>query len=31
MFNDPLFNLVCFRYKAGDDFNMKLMNAVNAA
>jgi len=30
IFVEPLFNLVCFRHKAGDDFNMKLMNAVNA-
>ncbi|MDD4108297.1 MAG: pyridoxal-dependent decarboxylase, partial [Prolixibacteraceae bacterium] len=26
---EPPLNLVCFRHKAGDDFNMKLMNAVN--
>ncbi len=26
---DPPLNLVCFRHKSGDDFNMKLMNAVN--
>jgi aromatic-L-amino-acid decarboxylase len=26
---EPPFNLVCFYHKAGDDFNMKLMNAVN--
>lgn len=25
----PSFNLVCFRHKAGDDFNLKLMNSVN--
>jgi aromatic-L-amino-acid decarboxylase len=30
IFVEPPFNLVCFRHKAGDDFNMKLMNAVNA-
>jgi aromatic-L-amino-acid decarboxylase len=30
LFVEPPFNLVCFRHKAGDDFNMKLMNAVNA-
>jgi aromatic-L-amino-acid decarboxylase len=30
IFIEPPFNLVCFRHKAGDDFNMKLMNAVNA-
>jgi aromatic-L-amino-acid/L-tryptophan decarboxylase len=29
IFVEPPFNLVCFRHKAGDDFNMKLMNAVN--
>jgi len=29
LFVEPPFNLVCFRHKAGDDFNMKLMNAVN--
>ncbi len=29
VFIDPPFNLVCFRHKAGNDFNMKLMNAVN--
>lgn len=28
MVNPPL-NLVCFRHKNGDDFNMKLMNTVN--
>jgi len=22
-------NLVCFRHKAGDDFNLKLMNTIN--
>jgi len=27
---EPPLNLVCFRHKAGDDFNMKLMNTVNA-
>ena len=26
---EPLMNLVCFRHKAGDDFNLKLMNAIN--
>ena len=26
---NPLFNLVCFRHKNGDDFNLKLMNKVN--
>lgn len=26
---DPLFNLVCFRHKNGDDFNLELMNKVN--
>ena len=26
---DPPFNLVCFRHKNGDDFNLKLMNKVN--
>ena len=25
----PLMNLVCFRHKAGDDFNQKLMNTIN--
>ncbi len=30
LFVEPPFNLVCFRHKASDDFNMKLMNAVNA-
>jgi aromatic-L-amino-acid/L-tryptophan decarboxylase len=29
IFVDPPLNLVCFKHKAGDDFNMKLMNAVN--
>ena len=29
LFVEPPFNLVCFRHKAGDDFNLKLMNAVN--
>ena len=29
MVTEPNFNLVCFRHIAGDDFNMKLMNAVN--
>ena len=26
---EPPFNLVCFRHKAGDEFNMRLMNTVN--
>jgi len=26
---EPPLNLVCFRHKNGDEFNMKLMNAVN--
>ena len=26
---DPPLNLVCFRHKKGDDFNMKLMNTIN--
>ncbi len=30
IFVEPPFNLVCFRHKAGDDFNMKLMNTVIA-
>jgi aromatic-L-amino-acid/L-tryptophan decarboxylase len=30
IFVEPPFNLVCFHHKADDDFNMKLMNAVNA-
>lgn len=29
LFVEPPLNLVCFRHKAGDEFNMKLMNAVN--
>lgn len=29
LFVEPPLNLVCFRYKASDDLNMKLMNAVN--
>ena len=29
VFVEPPFNLVCFRHKNGDDFNMQLMNAVN--
>lgn len=28
---EPPFNLVCFRYKASDEFNMKLMNTINEA
>ncbi len=28
---DPPLNLVCFRHKSNDEFNMKLMNAVNEA
>ena len=27
---EPPFNLVCFRHKNGDDFNLKLMNKINA-
>ncbi len=26
---EPLMNLVCFRHKAGDDFNLQLMNTIN--
>jgi aromatic-L-amino-acid/L-tryptophan decarboxylase len=26
---EPPFNLICFRHKQGDDFNMKLMNDLN--
>ena len=26
---EPPLNLVCFRHKAGDEFNMKLMNTIN--
>lgn len=29
IFVEPPFNLVCFRHKSSDDFNMKLMNRVN--
>lgn len=29
LFVDPPMNLVCFYHKAGNDFNMKLMNTVN--
>jgi aromatic-L-amino-acid decarboxylase len=29
LFVEPPFNLVCFRHKNGNDFNMNLMNAVN--
>ena len=29
IFVEPPLNLVCFKHKAGNDFNMKLMNAVN--
>jgi len=29
IFAEPPFNLVCFRHKTGDDFNMQLMNMVN--
>lgn len=29
IFVEPPLNLVCFRHKSGDDFNMKLMNEVN--
>ena len=28
---EPPLNLVCFRHKNGDDFNMKLMNTINAS
>jgi aromatic-L-amino-acid decarboxylase len=30
LFVEPPFNLVCFRHKNDDDFNMKLMNTVNS-
>ena len=30
LFVEAPFNLICFRHKAGDEFNMQLMNAVNA-
>ena len=30
LYIEPPFNLVCFRHKSGDDFNMNLMNAVNS-
>ncbi len=30
IFVEPPFNLVCFRHKGDDDFNLKLMNEVNA-
>lgn len=30
IFVESPLNLVCFRHKSGDDFNMKLMNTVNA-
>lgn len=26
---EPLMNLVCFRHKAGDNFNLQLMNTIN--
>ena len=26
---EPQLNLVCFRHKAGDDFNLKIMNSIN--
>ncbi|MDB4583070.1 pyridoxal-dependent decarboxylase [Draconibacterium sp.] len=29
LFVEPHLNLVCFRHKAGNDFNMKLMNTIN--
>jgi len=29
IFVEPPFNLVCFRHKSNDDFNIKLMNEVN--
>jgi aromatic-L-amino-acid decarboxylase len=29
LYVEPPFNLVCFKHKAGNDFNMKLMNTVN--
>ena len=29
LFVQPPLNLVCFRHKKGDDFNMKLMNTIN--
>ncbi len=29
LFVAPPLNLVCFRHKKGDDFNMKLMNTIN--
>lgn len=29
LLTEPLMNLVCFRHKAGDEFNLKLMNAAN--
>lgn len=29
LITEPLFNLVCFRHKSDDDFNMKIMNSVN--
>ncbi|MCK3685452.1 pyridoxal-dependent decarboxylase [Maribellus sp. YY47] len=29
LFVEPPLNLVCFRHKNGDDFNMKLMNTIN--
>ena len=30
LFVEPPLNLICFCHKAGDDFNMKLMNTANA-
>ncbi len=30
LFAEPPLNLICFRHKKGDDFNLKLMNTVNA-
>lgn len=29
LLNEPPFNLVCFRHKAGDEFNKKLMDRLN--
>ncbi|MGD9930488.1 MAG: pyridoxal-dependent decarboxylase [Mangrovibacterium sp.] len=29
LLNEPPFNLVCFRHKAGDEFNKKLMDKLN--
>ncbi len=30
LFAEPPLNLICFRHKKGDDYNLKLMNTVNA-